>query len=70
MTVYVGSICKVVLDRGFAFIRLRGSNDVFCHASELRDLLFDEKLVELEVEFEMDSDHRGLRAKNVRAVKD
>ena len=68
---YSGTIAKVVVDRGYAFIKLPGSQDVFCHATELRDGLdFDELLTERRVSFEMASDSRGLRARNVRPAND
>ncbi len=64
---YVGTITRVNVDRGFGFIRLPGSPDVFLHASSLAaGMEFDEYLTERRVEFELTSDHRGLRALNVR----
>lgn len=67
-----GTICKVVIDKGFAFIRLPGSVDIFCHAGQLRDLDFDDALMERRVEFEIEHGrHDGRqRAKNVFAAKD
>jgi cold shock CspA family protein len=69
---YVGTICKVVVDRGYAFIKLPGSADIFCHAQQLRDLDFDEQLTERRVRFETETDYRTgkLRAKNVFAAVD
>ena len=68
---YVGTITKVIAGRGFAFIKWPGGADVFMHATALRDgLEFDELLTERRVEFEVESDHRGLRAKNVRPAVD
>ena len=68
---YVGTITKVVAGKGFAFIKWPGGQDVFMHATALRDgLEYDELLIERRVEFDMASDHRGLRARNVRPAAD
>ena len=59
------------MGKGFAFIKWPGGADVFMHCTSLRDgLEFGEALTEMRVEFDMDSDHRGLRARNVRPAKD
>ena len=63
---YQGTICSVRADRGFGFISLANSPDVFFHASDLDGLEFDELLRERRVEFEIVSSPRGPRATNVR----
>lgn len=68
---YVGTVCKVVVDRGFGFIRLPGSADVFMHAYDLTDDVdFAETLVERRVEFDLEHSTKGPRAVNVRPAKD
>lgn len=66
----LGTITKVVLGRGFGFIReLDGAKrkDIFFHASQLRGgLQFDERLLELEVEYDVKETFGGPKAENVR----
>jgi cold shock CspA family protein len=68
----LGTITKIVLGRGFGFIRERGTEpkDVFFHASQLRGgLQFDERLLEMEVEYDVKETYGGQKAENVRPLK-
>ena len=51
---------------GFCFITCPGRPDVFCHASNLEDLAFNDSLVSRQVEFEIEVTDRGPRAVRVR----
>jgi len=67
-----GTITKIVLGRGFGFIRERDSaerKEVFFHASQLRSgLEFDERLLQLEVEYDVKETYSGQKAENVRPL--
>jgi len=64
---YVGTICSVRIDRGFGFISLPNSPDVFFHAKDLDPALtFDESLQERRVAFDIIGTGKGPRAANVR----
>ncbi len=65
-----GTITKVVVGRGFGFIRPDDkSGDIFFHVRDLdRSLPFDEQLAERRVEFEVVNGGRGLKAINTRGV--
>lgn len=64
---YVGVVTKVLVDKGYGFIRLPDSPDVFLHARDLDDSLpWDETLTERRVEFEIVTGPKGPRAANVR----
>ena len=65
-----GNVCKVVVDKGYAFIRVPGGADIFCHAGQLRNLEFDEQLTERRVRFEIDHRSGRPRAKDVYAAAD
>ena len=67
-----GTITKIVLGRGFGFIRERSAErkEVFFHTSQLRGgLQFDERLLELEVEYDVKETYAGQKAENVRPLK-
>jgi cold shock CspA family protein len=67
-----GTITKIVLGRGFGFIRERDGErkETFFHASQLRGgLQFDERLLELEVEYDVKETFGGPKAENVRPLK-
>jgi len=68
-----GTITKIVLGRGFGFIRERDGaapKDIFFHASQLPgDLQFDERLLELEVEYDVKETFGGPKAENIRPLK-
>jgi len=65
-----GVISRIVVDRGFGFISPVGSahsRQLFFHASGLVDgLLFDARLIELHVEFDLEQNPKGVRAVRVR----
>jgi CspA family cold shock protein len=65
-----GTIKKLVRDRGFGFIEEPTGQDIFFHASGVRDITFDELEEGESVEYEAENDTkgRGLRAINVRLV--
>jgi cold shock CspA family protein len=67
-----GTITKIVLGRGFGFIRERSAEpkDVFFHATQLRGgLEFDERLLELAIEYDVKETYAGQKAENVRPLK-
>ena len=65
-----GTIKKLVRDRGFGFIEEPSGQDIFFHASGVRDAIFDELREGEQVEYEAESDTkgRGQRAVNIRLV--
>jgi cold shock protein len=54
-------------EKGFGFIE-SGGRDFFFHHSSLIGLVFDESLIELAVEFELERSDKGPRAICVRAA--
>lgn len=69
---YVGSIIKVNIDRGYAFIRTPSMTvDIFCHVSDFDGgLEFDSTLQERRVQFELASGGpRGPRAIKVKPAE-
>ncbi len=68
-----GTVTKIVLGRGFGFIRERGSaagTETFFHASQLSGgLQFDERLLELEVEYDVKETFLGQKAQNIRPLE-
>lgn len=68
---YVGTVTRVVLNRGFGFIHCADlGSDVFVHAEALDDSLeFDEQLQERRVAFDVTQAAKGLRATNVRVAE-
>lgn len=67
-----GTIRSVKLDRGFGFLRQGGSeDDLFFHASQLRGgLEFTDRLLHLDVEFDVVTYEGRDRAVNVRPLED
>jgi len=63
-----GTIAKVVLDRGFGFIRGNDGKDVFFHRSGLVGLTFEDLAEGTLVDFEVEKSAKGLRAANVRVA--
>jgi len=65
-----GTIKKLARDRGFGFIEEQTGQDIFFHASGVRDIPFDELQEGETVEYESETDTkgRGQRAVNVRLV--
>lgn len=67
---FVGTVCKVIVDKGYGFIRLAGSPDVFMHSYDVSDDLdWDETLMERRVEFAVEQGPKGARAVLVRPAK-
>lgn len=68
-----GTVLRIVPSRGFGFIS--PSDDVgergvhFFHLSALVDLVFDERLIGQQVEFDSTLAPRGLAAENIRPAK-
>ncbi len=63
-----GRIKKVMKDRGFGFISTDEGKEVFFHRSECRQVEFDALEQGQEVTFDLMSDPKGPRARNL-AVK-
>jgi cold shock protein len=66
----VGKIKRLVVNRGFGFIAVEGGPDTFLHASQLIDVVWDERLLSMTVEFDVQETDRGPQAFNVRPVND
>ncbi len=63
----VGTVKKVVSDRGFGFIEAEDGQDYFFHLSALdRPLRFEDLLGGERVAFETEASQRGPRAVNIR----
>jgi cold shock protein len=54
-----GTIRRLVLDRGFGFIKTAKDEDLFFHRSELQDVQFADLREGQEVEFEMSKGSDG-----------
>jgi CspA family cold shock protein len=63
-----GSIKKIMKDRGFGFIRTEDGKEVFFHRSECRSGDFETFEQGQSVDFEMENDPKGPRARSVRAA--
>jgi CspA family cold shock protein len=62
-----GIVKKVVSERGFGFITAEDAKDYFFHRSALTEALnFDQLAGGERVEFEVEQDPKGVRARNVR----
>lgn len=65
----VGTIKKIVQDKGFGFIQVDGGRDVFFHCSIMPDGAFKDLSVGQQVEFTLDASSstgdRGPRAASV-----
>jgi CspA family cold shock protein len=61
-----GTICAIKTTGGFGFIARPDGEDIFFHASDLINLVFEERLLEQRVQFEIVDTERGPRARNVR----
>lgn len=68
----LGKITRLTVTRGFGFIKVDDcrESDHFFHASQLRDLPFDERLLGQAVEFESSLGEKGLNALEIFAVKE
>ncbi len=64
-----GRVTKVDTARGFGFLGTTDRRSIFFHASDLVDgLVFDQKLWQRDLEFEIVEDTKGPRAVNVRPI--
>jgi cold shock CspA family protein len=64
---FEGFICSVKLDRGFGFVAMPDSPDVFFHSQDLSEGLdFDERLLQRRVKFDIKASGRGPRAFDIR----
>jgi len=64
--VTTGTVKKVVADRGFGFITAEDGKDYFFHRSALAATLdFDRLMGGEKVQFEIEQDPKGSRARNV-----
>jgi CspA family cold shock protein len=61
-------VIKTKTDKGFGFIAVEGSDDVFFHGSACNGQ-FDVLEVGQTVQFDMEKGEKGLKAANVVAVK-
>lgn len=63
-----GKIKKLIRDKGFGFIEVANSKDVFFHQSGLLEGDFNSLNEGQEVEFEIEQSPKGPRAVQVKAV--
>lgn len=59
-------VIKKKTDKGFGFITVEGSSDVFFHLSSCTDVPFDQLREGQTVQFEMGQGPKGPKAENVR----
>jgi cold shock CspA family protein len=66
-----GRIKTLIKDRGFRFIRLKGSQDVFLHARELQGIDWEQLDVDDLMSFDLEPDFygKGPRVINVTYVR-
>ena len=63
-----GKVARVLTDKGFGFIRMDDGREVFFHKSEVQrepGFQFDSLVAGQEVEFEVETGEKGLRAERV-----
>ncbi len=61
-----GKIKRIVVDRGFGFIRAEDGQDYFFHRSGLSDMVFESMKEGDAVQFDVETSTKGPRAGNVR----
>lgn len=61
-----GTIKKLIRERGFGFITTEDDKEAFFHRTALAEGDFDTLEEGASVEFDLETDSRGLRAKNVK----
>jgi CspA family cold shock protein len=67
MATMTGKVIRIVLDKGFGFIRATdGAAEYFFHKSELRGVTFADLREGALVRFEVEPSDRGPRARDVR----
>jgi len=64
-----GTICRLVRDRGFGFIKSDDGQDVFFHRSELHGVIFDSLKEGQSVEFDKKLGPKGSKAVNIKLAK-
>ena len=64
----VGTIKKIVLDKGFGFIKASDGVDVFFHHSTVADRQFDNLTEGQQVEYTVDSQGGAAKGKGPRAA--
>lgn len=65
-----GTIKKLVAERRFGFIRAGNGQEVFFHASAVRDTDFESLAIGASVTFDMESGEKGPKAANVRLSRE
>ena len=64
-----GTVKALRVDKGYGFIAITGQPDAFFHFRDLLpELLFDEQLLERRVDFALEQNERGQRARNIQAA--
>lgn len=66
MRMEIGTVKKLIRDKGYGFIARFGSDDLFFHRSALQYITIDELEEGERVEFELEQGPKGLRAVKVR----
>lgn len=64
----IGRVTRV-MDRGFAFLRRAGQNDIFAHASAFEPGMFEKLFEGQRVSFEVGTKDGRLRAVDVRSAE-
>ncbi len=62
----VGTVTRLIRERGYGFIARFENDDLFFHRSALKHISMDEIEEGERVEFEVEQGPKGLRATNVR----
>ena len=63
-----GTVKRIVIDKGFGFIRAADGSDYFFHRSACVDVAFDDLREGQAVTFERGQGPKGPRGENVRVV--
>lgn len=63
-----GRVIRIVEARGFGFIAVMNSPDIFFHVKDLIELPFDETLIERRVKFSIVNGPRGPKAAAVQSA--
>jgi CspA family cold shock protein len=64
-----GQVKKLIRERGFGFIRAEDGKEVFFHRSALEGADFDAMDEGVDVEFDIESGPKGMRAVNVKVAE-
>ena len=64
-----GTITRLMGDQGYGFIRTEKKEDVFFHLNELVGITYESLREGQQVEFEVKDRPKGLRAVNVRPIR-